>query len=149
MKFWHAFLSGLAGAAAVTILHETIRRVTPDAPRMDLLGMRAIEKSMRRADMEPPSGKKLFNIALVGDLFGNALYYSLVGLGSDLRLWLRGARLGLAAGVGGVALPGPMGLGRAPSSRTRTTQGLTVLLYLAGGLVSALMYQALEDTFEE
>ena len=149
MKVWHALVSGLAGAAAVTILHQTVRMITPDAPRMDLLGMRAIEKSMRRADMEPPKGDKLYNITLAGDLVSNSLYYSLIGIGRDASTWFKGLTLGLVAGMGGVALPGPLGLGAAESSRTRTTQALTVLLYLTGGAVSALAYNALRDQYED
>ena len=53
---------------------------------------------------------------MVGDVLSNGLYYSLVGGGRHTVR--RGLLLGLAAGVGGVALPGPMGLGEAPSGRT-------------------------------
>jgi hypothetical protein len=118
-----------------------MRRRIPDAPRMDLLGMRAISKSMRKLDQEPPSGKRLFRLAILGDLVSNSLYYSLVGLGEGGRnAWLRGSLLGLAAGTGAVILPSSLGLGAAPSRRTPSTQLLTVLLYLSGGLAAAAVY---------
>ena len=36
----------------------------------------------------------------------------------------------LAAGLGAVALPGPLGLGEGPSRRTRATEALTIAWYL-------------------
>jgi hypothetical protein len=54
-----------------------------------------------------------------------------------------GAALGLAAGVGAVALPERMGLGSAPSARTNETKAMTVAWYLAGGLAAGLAYSLL------
>jgi hypothetical protein len=135
MKLLQALASGLAGACALTLLHESVRRVSPDAPRMDVLGMRAIAKSLRKADQQPPTGDRLFYASIAGDLVSNTLYYSFTGTGSGV--WGRGAMLGLVAGIGAVALPGPLGLGEAPSNRTTRTQVMTVALYLAGGLAAA------------
>jgi hypothetical protein len=149
MKVIQALGSGLIGAVSLTLLHETLRRLTPEAPRMDLLGMRALSKrslskSMRKLDVEPPSGKELFNLTMAGDLVSNALYYSLVGLtGNGKQAWLSGAGLGLAAGVGAVVLPSAMGLGSGPSRRTPTTALLTILLYLQGGVAAAAAYRLL------
>lgn len=127
-------LSGLAGALAVTAVHETVRRFYPNAPRMDLLGMRAISKGLHFADQTPPPPGELHAWALVGEIISNGVYYSLVG--SDKKALWRGSLLGSAAGIGGVVLPGPMGLGEAPSNRTRETQALTVGYYFLGGLVA-------------
>ena len=74
-------LSGLAGAAALTLIHESVRRLRPDAPRMDTLGRRAIASGMEAVGMEPPAEDRLQAAALVGDLASNTLYYALVGLG--------------------------------------------------------------------
>ena len=54
-----------------------------------------------------------------------------------------GAALGLAAGVGAVALPEPLGLGGGPSARTDETKAMTVAWYLAGGLAAGLAYSLL------
>jgi hypothetical protein len=133
-KWLRSGISGLAGALAVTAVHETVRRFYPDAPRMDILGMRAITKGLRYAGETPPNDDKLHTWALVGDIISNGLYYSLTGGGK--KAWWRGSILGTAAGIGGVVLPGPMGLGAAPSNRTRQTQALTVGYYLLGGIVA-------------
>lgn len=132
-----ALAGGAVGASVVTALHESVRRLRPDAPRMDVLGMRAISAVMRSGGMKPPAADRLHTITMIGDLLGNGLYYSLVGTKGDDRVWLRGAVLGLAAGIGGVVLPPLMGLGSRPSGRTTQTMIMTVAWYLAGGFAAA------------
>ncbi|KAA9331505.1 hypothetical protein F0P96_14795 [Hymenobacter busanensis] len=130
-----ALVSGLSGAVALTLVHQAARKLTPDAPRMDILGMRGLRKLLAAADAPAPDQQTLYNATMAGDLFSNGLYYSLVGSGKDA--WWRGAVLGVAAGVGGVVLPGPLGLGDGPSNRTPQTQLMTVAWYTLGGLVAA------------
>lgn len=140
--------SGLAGAVVLTVVHETLRRFVPDAPRMDVLGMRSIEKLMTKADQEPPQDKEeLHNWALAGDVVSNSLYYSLAGTGKNA--WWRGAALGAAAGAGALLLPGPLGLGEEPSNKTTKTQVMTVSYYLLGGLVAAALGYALGSDEDE
>ncbi len=131
-----ALASGLAGAVVLTLLHETARHLRPtDAPRMDVLGMRALRKLLGKAEAPQPDQQTLFNLTMASDLLSNGLYFSLVGQGK--KAWWRGAALGLAAGVGGVTLPGPLGLGEAPSNRTPETKLMTVAWYTVGGLAAA------------
>jgi len=52
----------------------------------------------------PPRGLPLKILALVGSLASNSIFYGLVGLGRPRTAWLRGAALGLAMGVGALAL---------------------------------------------
>ena len=133
--------SGLVGACALTLIHETARRFIDDAPRMDVLGMRALSKAARAADLDPPV--PLHEAALVGDLVSNSLYYSLVGAGSRREALRNGALLGLAAGLGAVYLPEPLGLGRQPTEDSPQTQLMTVAWYLVGGLAAGAAYSAL------
>jgi len=131
-----ALFSGFAGSIVLTLLHENARRIAPEiAPRMDILGMRALRKILDKADAPQPDRDTLFNVTMAGDILTNGLYYSFIGSGK--RAWQRGALLGLAAGVGGVVLPGPLGLGEAPSNRTPQTKLMTVAWYLMGGLAAA------------
>jgi hypothetical protein len=139
-----ALSSGLAGAVAVTLVHETARRFIPDAPRMDVLGMRAIAKGMFKMDEQPPDGEELFRWSIVGDLVSNTLYYSLAGTGQ--QPWFKGVILGSLAGLGGVFLPGPLGLGTEPSGRTPQTKVMTVAWYLLGGLATAAVAQAINSS---
>ncbi|WP_081908939.1 hypothetical protein [Deinococcus sp. YIM 77859] len=134
--------AGLAGALTVTLLNEGARRVLPHAPRMDVIGERALGKSLRGAGVKPPRGEDLYRWTLGADLVSNALYYSLVGAGAPQGAWSRGSALGLAAGLGAVFLPRPLGLGRQPGEQPPLTQLLTVGWYLAGGLAAAATYRA-------
>lgn len=139
-----ALAGGLAGAAAVTTIHETIRRQDPKAPRMDKLGMESLSKILKKADSPVPEKQSLFWLTLAGDLVGNALYYSLTGTGGRKRAWPLGGALGLAAGIGAVLLPKPMGLDPANSNKTRKTQALSIAYYLIGGLVASAVVSALD-----
>ena len=143
MNYLQSAGAGLAGASALTLLHETVRQFNPDAPRMDLLGMRTIDKYLRKANVQPPQGEKLHTVALVGDVISNTFYYSLAGIGKKDQLWLRAAGLGLAAGIGAIVLPGPMGIGDGPSARTPQTKAMTIAWYLAGGLATAAVLSLL------
>lgn len=136
MSLLNALGGGLAGAVALTAIHETARRIFQDAPRMDVLGMRAIAKSLRAAGAEPPPEDELFSVTMAGDIVSNALYYSVAGLGDPRHAPARGAALGLAAGVGAVLLPGPLGLGTDASARTPATRAMTVAWYTAGGIAA-------------
>ncbi len=138
-KVPHALLSGLIGAVALNVLHETVRQFVPQAPRADLLGERSIVKGFKAAGAEPPTGTALYASAMAGDVVSNALYYSLVGL-DDKQPLLTGAAIGALAGIGAVTLPGPMGLGEAPTSRSSATAVLTIGWYLFGGLVTGAVY---------
>jgi hypothetical protein len=140
-----ALAAGAAGATVLTLAHEAARRVVPNAPRMDVLGRRAIAAGARAVGAEPPSGSQLQGVALAGDLVSNTAYYSLVGLGRADGAVARGGLLGLAAGLGALFLPGPLGLGTGPSRRTRQTAAMTVAWYTLGGLVAGAVYGCLQQ----
>lgn len=148
MKAAQVLISGAAGASLLTLLHETARQVIPHAPRVDVLGMRAIAMSMRAADQTPPSRDSLYWLTMIGDLVSNSLYYSLVGVGQPRHIWRRGVVLGAAAGLGAAILPQPIGLGRQPSQHTPATQIMTFMWYLVGGFVAAATAHSFESAAE-
>jgi hypothetical protein len=142
-KALRAVGSGFAGAAAVTLLNESARRVIPRAPRLDALGMRAIARGLRAAGQEPPHGERLRGAALAGDLVSNTLYYSLAGAaGGGRNAWLLGSLLGLGAGAGAAFLPPQLSLGHQPGE-TSATRVMTIAWYLAGGLAAAGVFALL------
>ena len=102
-KLTTALVSGLAGATALTILHETVRRVRSDAPRMDTLGRRALTKGLDTAGLETPPENQLQAVALGGDVMANTLYYSLACLGKPSL----GSRCGPGAAHGWAGCPRP------------------------------------------
>ena len=135
--------SGLAGALAVTAVHETARRTIPRAPRMDVIGRRGIARPLYAMGVEPPHGPRLQAAALAGDIVSNSLFYSLVALGSERTAVRRGLIMGLLAGVGGAVLPPYLGLGRQPGHRGLPTHLMTIAWYTLGGLAAAATLRAL------
>jgi hypothetical protein len=146
MKAVNAVVGGIVGACALTALHQIVKKKDKNAPRMDLLGMEAITKVLQKFDAEIPENKKLYYITMAGDIFSNAIYYSIAGLGK--KTLLKGAGLGLAAGVGSVFLPKPIGLNEAYSNRTKETQLLAIGYYFAGGLISSAAMLLLKSLTE-
>ena len=138
-------MSGLAGSAAVTVVHEVGKRVTGKAPRMDVLGRKFIEHGLEAVGIEPPRRNVMQGVALVGDLVSNGLYYSGVGLGEKKHAVRNGLLLGVAGGVAAVALPGVLGLPTKASRRTWETMGMTVLWYVVGGVVAGVVYQGMGE----
>jgi hypothetical protein len=144
MKLIKALIGGFAGAIALNILHETVRKFDPEAPRIDLLGEEALSKSLKALGIHAPVGDKLYAATLAGDVFSNGIYYSAIGMGNPKYLWIRAAISGITAGIGALKLPEPMGLNDAPVTKTDKTKMLTVAWYLFGGLVTAAVLQKLK-----
>lgn len=144
MKLINSLIGGFAGAISLNILHETVKRYYDKAPRIDILGEEAMEKSMEAVGIDPPQGRELYLATLAGDVISNGFYYSAIGLGSTKNIWVKGAIAGLTAGVGALKLPAPMGLDDLPVTYSRETKALTVSWYLFGALVATAVIQALE-----
>jgi hypothetical protein len=128
---------GFVGAVSLTLVHQGARAVLRHPPRMDVLGMRALKKGARLLGLRPAHGRELYWQSLAGDLVSNTLYYALVAMGHPRRIYLRGALLGMLAGLGAVVLPPYLGLGERPSRARRSTSLLTVAWYTLGGLGAA------------
>ena len=143
MKIAENILGGLAGAAVLNIVHQTIAHFDKDAPRIDIIGEEAVTRAFQNADAKPPMGNTLTGLTLAGDLGANTGYYAMIGGANDKDLLLRGAGYGLLAGIGALSLPSPMGLNDEPVTRTTKTKILTVGLYLLGGLATALTIKAI------
>ena len=138
-------VGGLAGAVALNLLHETIRRFDADAPRVDLVGEEGINKTIEGVGGQPLEGRQLYIAALSADIISNGLYYSTIGGAKTRRLMTRGFTCGLVAGMGALSLTKRMGLDDAPVNRTTRTKWMTVGYYITGGLVTALTIRALRS----
>ncbi len=143
MSVFESFLSGLAGAVILTLIHETARRTVEDAPRMDTLGRRSLARGMAAVGIEPPPHEDLQAMAFAGDIASNTIYFALVGVGSPEHALLRGAVLGGAAGLGAVVLPPYLGLDHRPRGVTSRTKAMTFAWYLAGGLAAGAVFRGL------
>jgi hypothetical protein len=140
----NAFLSGAAGAIALNFIHECSRKAVPDAPRMDIIGMRAMSKLSRAAGLEPP--RNLRTATLGADVVANTLYYSAAALGGPNHAIALGTVLGVAGGIGGVLLPGPLGLGNSEANRKWSTQIMVVGMYAMAGVLAGLFYKHLAQS---
>jgi hypothetical protein len=136
-----AFVSGAAGAVCLNLMHECARKSVPDAPRVDIVGMRAVERISAAAGVAPP--EHLRTVTFAGDVAANSLYYSAVGFAGPEHGLAVGAGLGVAAGLGAVLLPRPMGLGDAEVNRTPATTVMTAGMYLAAGLIAGALYRVM------
>jgi len=135
-------LAGLAGAVALNVLHETMRKNSSEAPRVDLLGEEALQKTLVYFGGAIEDEQTLYNTTLAGDIVSNTLYYSLIAAGDRKYLWPKAIFLGLSAGIGAIKLPEPMGLNPEPVAETSKKQLLTVGYYLAGAIVTALVVKS-------
>jgi len=145
MKTESVFEAGLAGATTLTILHEFVRLIDRDAPRMDELGKQAIAKLASKAGIDVPDEDKLYLITTVSELISNGLFFSLIGKVHKENAIVRGAALGLIAGIGAITLPDKLGLDERASTRTTKTKWMTVGLYLIGGIVASLVSNKLQE----
>jgi hypothetical protein len=144
MSVFKNLLAGAAGAVALNILHESLKNRSDDMPRIDLLGEEALQKSLQYFGTEITDPDNLYRATLAGDVVSNSIYYSFIGAGSRKNVWPRAIALGIAAGVGAVALPKPLGLDPEPVARNPKVQALTVIYYLAGALITASVLKSTE-----
>jgi hypothetical protein len=140
-----AMEGGITGATTLTILHEIVRKLDRDAPRMDELGKEVLGKLFKKLNLDVPDDDKMHLLATGAELVSNGLFYSLAGAASKNNTFLRGIFLGLTAGIGAVVLPAKMGLDERASNRTSKTQVMTVLWYTIGGIVAAAVAERLEE----
>jgi hypothetical protein len=131
--------SGVAGALALTAVHELGRRRLENAPRMDQVAMRGLRRILPGEQRDPG---RLHRLALAGDLVSNSLYYSVIAAPTRKATWMRAAVLGTAAGLCALLLPERLGLGAPENSEKRSNQVMTIGWYLAGAVAAALIATA-------
>lgn len=149
MKILSSLAGGLAGAIAVTLLNEVLKKIDSEAPRMDRMGMEAISKGYQAMDEPLPTKEKLYYYSLLGDIISNTLYFSFTGKGSSRKSLLRGGLLGLSSGMGAVFTPQHVGLNEHHTNKSSKTQAMTVAYYLIGGLVAGAVSKLIEKKSEQ
>lgn len=129
-------IAGLGGAVVLNILHESLKNKGRNMPHIDRLGEEALQKSIGYLGTSIEDEHTLYLSTLAGDIAGNAIYYSLIG-GKNSLIWPKAIMFGLAAGIGAVTLPKPMGLDATPVARNAKSTVLTIGYYLTGALATA------------
>jgi hypothetical protein len=132
--------AGLAGAASLSILNELSRRLDPKAPRLELIGERALSAGMRRLGARRPHRAKLRKLAVLSDMLANSIVYGALFAGRS-RPWQRGTLGGLLAGASALALAPASGIKRPLQAAPAATQ-LALARYLGAGLAASALYAA-------
>lgn len=142
METTRALAAGTAGAFALNALHESARRVVPNAPRVELMAMKAIQRFFLSPFNVHMPERRLYWATLAGDLISNSLFYAfVVGSGKSRRsVWSRAALFGLGAGALAVVSPPAAGLGQQPTRNMKATGAMTIAWYVAGALVAAALF---------
>lgn len=148
MNIISSLAGGLAGALAITLLNEALKKIDPDAPRMDRMGMDAVSKGFEAFHEPVPSPHKLYKLGMLGDLVSNTLFFSFTGKGSTRKSLFRGGLLGLSSGMGAVFAPEHLGLEEEHSNKATKTQLMTMAYYLIGGLVAGAVSKMVEKKSE-
>lgn len=133
-------IAGLAGAIALNVLHETVRKTNSNVPRLNLLGQEALNKTLEKYGTPIADGAELYRNTLIADVVGNAIYYSFIG-GKPAYIWPKALFLGISAGTAALKLPEQVGLDPTPVTLSKQTKVLTMAYYLFGALVTAYVLQ--------
>jgi hypothetical protein len=143
MRIFYALLGGLAGAAAVTVAHELIRKNYSGAPRLDKLGEEAATKVINATGHAAPDEDDLYVPTLTADIISNAFYYGLATVRAKNPL-MAGLTAGAAAGLGAIKLPAKLGLHPEYTAGSTEKKGITVGLYTLGGILAGVIVRALK-----
>ena len=137
-------IGGLAGAATLTVLNETVKRIDHDATHLDLLGMNALAKVIKGGGLKKAVIGEPIQASMAGDLLSNSLYFGLANGSTKKQTLLRGSLLGLGAGIGAVSLARPLGLDERAAHASVKTKAMTIAWYVIGGLVAAAVINMLD-----
>jgi hypothetical protein len=133
---------------ALNAIHEAARNVLPNAPHVDILGMRAMGKVLQRTGNAPSKLSTLRKITFVADVISDSLYYGATIAAPDAQkpgsIWKRACISGGVAGLIVATLPPLFGLGYQGTRKPAVTAVLTATWYLSGALVTAAIASALE-----
>jgi hypothetical protein len=142
MRLTSSLIGGLGGAVTLTLLQELLKKIDPNAPRLDLLGKQATSRLLKKTGNKL-SDRQLYNASLAGDILFNSLYYSLAGIKSG-KAAAAGGLLGTGMGLAAVMLPKLLDLNTGYTGANAKRKYMTMGLYIAAGLVAAGLAYLLE-----
>lgn len=117
-----------------------------DAPRMDLLARRALDRMLHALEIPRPDERSMYVLTLIGDVSSNALYYTALLLRPGAHVLRRALIGGAVAGATALALPPRLGLGDPPREQRASTRVMTVAWYTLGALAAAMTSRLLART---
>jgi hypothetical protein len=108
------------------------------------LGMNTVAKVIK-GPKGVPLQEKLQPVSLAGDIISNALYYGMANAVDKKSTLIRGALLGIGAGVGAITIPKKVGLDESAENVSTKTKVLTIAWYVIGGLVAAAVINLFDN----
>ncbi|MDB5191453.1 MAG: hypothetical protein JWQ96_1016 [Segetibacter sp.] len=143
MRAISAIAGGLAGAVAVALIHQILKKLDEEAPHLDALGLTSASDSQNALSTGNTSGSNVST-----GLLGNVLYYGMAGYG-EKRMDHKEGLMSHAEGIG--ALYGPKLLGGSEASKGPADKHgkVTAFLHSLGGFVATKVMDFIEDYFEK
>lgn len=134
MNLTRAIEGGLAGASTLTLLQQALQRINPDVPQLSLMGKPGIIRKIRKYTRKGKSTKKLY-IQLASEILSATAYFGITALGKKKNAPLRGALLGLGAGLAATLLEKE---GSEDEQKDIGQQLLTIASYSGAGALAGL-----------
>lgn len=133
---WKRLIAGFAGAIALNMLHEFMKKNFDEAPEFNEIGEEAIDKSLGKINLKVKDHDKLDNATTAGDILTNGLYFAFTPFKMN-------SVIGALGGLGAIVLPKKLGLDNTPIAGTDRKRMMTVGYYVAGALVAGSVYKLL------
>ncbi|MDR6487268.1 putative membrane protein YeaQ/YmgE (transglycosylase-associated protein family) [Chryseobacterium vietnamense] len=130
-------LAGLAGAIALNLLHEILRKNFDNVPHINEVGEEALKKAAGFTALEITDPDKLYAATLAGDIISNAIYYGTTATNHNFTS-------GIAAGIGAVVLPQKIGLNDQPVAENNKKKLMTIGYYIFGAMVTKFIYDKIK-----
>lgn len=144
MNMTNALEGGLAGATALTMLHEAIDKIDPKAPNTKFLSKPGIIKKIKKYSSKKGPKSVKFYIRLATEFLASMGYFGLPGLGKKKNVVLIGGLLGAAAGAG-VAFQHRDDEANLDERSAAWNKIVTIALYTAGGLIAGGVMKSLNS----
>lgn len=141
MKIANALEGGLTGATTIAVLTDTLKRMNGHSTHLNLFDRKQLRKRFKKTGSKKPLQATKQYTRLAGDLLASTTFFGLSSLGKKKNTLLRGAALGMAAGLGSVLLTGDsknseQGNGKRLEDDALLTKVLEVSLYTIGGMIA-------------
>lgn len=137
-KLTSSIIGGIAGAVALTVISELIKKIDKATPNADLEKQEAPET----AAIELADNNVLFVNAMAVDVICNTFYYSIIGSAKRKQLPLIGLAVGLAAGVSNITVTEPLIVNDVCQPRADKANLLKVACYTVSGLIAGSVMKA-------
>ncbi|HAV02488.1 MAG TPA: hypothetical protein DCW95_04715 [Chryseobacterium sp.] len=144
MSYINRSIAGLAGALALTGVHQLFKKCMDDAPHLEQVGEEAVKESLEAVDVQLSDEDQVYNAALGGNILSNAVLFSTLATStSPTQIVTKSLGTGLLGAAGTLGLAEQL-LGNNKATNTDKKKWMTAGYYLLGALVTVGVYNVLE-----